>query len=85
MYQNFIGFLWISENIWYTFESETPRCTRVLRIFKKSTRFFVEGRTSRGGGSDNKNCHFLFFLISFLAFDADKTPWITSCQRILGA
>ena len=32
-----------------------------------------------------EKCHFLFFLISFLAFDADKTPRMTSCQRILGA
>ena len=52
---------------------------------RKSGGFFVEGLTSRGGGANNKNCHFLFFLISFLALDADKTPRMTSCQRILGA
>ena len=52
---------------------------------RKSGIFFVEGRTSRRKGANNKNCYFLIFLISFPALAADKTPRITSCQRILGA
>ena len=106
----FYRFLWFFEKIWYTFESETLRCTRLLYVFsgfsknpgtlrrirllgvpdssgfsRKSGRFFVEGRTFEGGWTNNKNCHFLIFLISFLALAADKTPRMTSCQRILGA
>ena len=41
---------------------------------RKSGIFFVEGRTSRRKGANNKNCYFLIFLISFLALAADKTP-----------
>ena len=85
MYQGFIGFSGFLKKSGTLGRMKLLGVPEFSGFSRKSVRFFVEGRTSGGGRANNKNCHFLFFLINFLALAADKTPRMTSCQRILGA